>query len=68
MNKKGSNCSKNGKQYELQVYYVVKNIMFNRHPFNTQLEDELGGCTSKNDIDILSIVNSIFNINFLNKK
>ena len=25
--------------------------MFNRHPFNTHHENELGGCSSKNDIE-----------------
>ena len=66
MNKKGSNCSKNGKQYELQVYHVVKNIMFNGHPFNTQHEHELGGCSSKNDIECN--MNSIGDISIEIKK
>ena len=48
--KKGSACSINGKKYELEVYNVVKNSKINGNCFNTQLESELGGCSSKNDI------------------
>ena len=66
MDKRGSNCSKKGKQYELQVYHVVKNIMFNGQPFNTQLEHELGGCSSKNDIECN--MNSIGDISIEIKK
>ena len=48
--KKGSACSINGKNYELEVYNVVKNSKINGNSFNTQLESELGGCSSKNDM------------------
>ena len=51
MNEKGSGCSVNGKKYELEVYNVVKNSKLNGTLFNTQNEDELGGCSSKNDIE-----------------
>jgi hypothetical protein len=49
--KKGSGCSINGKKYELQVYNIVKNSKLNGNMFNTQNENELGGCSSKNDIE-----------------
>jgi hypothetical protein len=48
---KGSRCSINGKKYELQVYNIVKNCRLNEFYFNTQDENELGGCSSKNDIE-----------------
>jgi len=51
MTEKGSRCSINGKKYELEVYNIVKKSKLNGNNFNTQLEDELGGCTSKNDIE-----------------
>ena len=51
MTEKGSGCSINGKKYELQVYNIVKNSKLNKNNFNTQNEDELGGCSSKNDIE-----------------
>lgn len=46
-----SNCSKYGKKYELQIYNIVKNCKLNGIKFNTQDEKELGGCSSKNDIE-----------------
>jgi hypothetical protein len=51
MNVKGANCSVSGKKYELDVYNIVKKCKLNNHNFNTQQEDELGGCNSKNDIE-----------------
>ncbi len=51
MNKKGSESSRNGKKYELCVYNTIKNCRINGKEFNTQKEDELGGCSSKNDIE-----------------
>jgi hypothetical protein len=51
MNEKGSDCSINGKKYELEIHNIVKNCKLNGHQFNTQLENELGGCCSKNDIE-----------------
>jgi len=51
MTEKGSGCSINGKKYELQVYNIVKNSKLNGNNFNTQNEYELGGCSSKNDIE-----------------
>lgn len=51
MNTKGSRCSINGKKYELEVYNVVKKCVLNGVIFNTQNEDELGDCSSKNDIE-----------------
>jgi len=51
MTEKGSKCSIDRKKYELQVYNIVKNSKLNGNNFNTQNEDELGGCSSKNDIE-----------------
>jgi hypothetical protein len=51
MTEKGSGCSVSGKKYELQVYNIVKNSKLNGNNFNTQNEHELGGCSSKNDIE-----------------
>ena len=48
---KGSGCSIRGKEYELQVYHILKNCKLNDINFNTQLENELGGCSAKNDIE-----------------
>lgn len=49
--KKGGGCSISGKKYELEIYNVVKNCKLNNNDFNTQNENELGGCNSKNDIE-----------------
>lgn len=51
MTSKGASCSVSGKKYELQVYNVVKKCKLNNNDFNTQTEEELGGCDSKNDIE-----------------
>jgi len=51
MTERGSGCSINGKKYELEVYNVVKHCKLNGNVFNTQQEDELGGCSFKNDIE-----------------
>lgn len=48
---KGSQCSVNGKNYEKMVYDIVKTCYINHIPFNTQKVSELGGCSSKNDIN-----------------
>ena len=48
---RGSGCSISGKNYELQVYNVVKKCKLNEKDFNTQPEDDLGGCSAKNDIE-----------------
>lgn len=48
---KGAGCSLNGKKYELDVYNVVTKCKLNNNYFNTQTEDQLGGCNSKNDIE-----------------
>lgn len=66
MNEKGSGCSINGKKYELEVYNVVKKSKLNGKLFNTQNEDELGGCSSKNDIECN--MNSIKDISIEIKK
>ena len=50
---KGSGCLSSGKKYELEVYNVVKKCTLNNNNFNTQKEDELGGCSSKNDIECI---------------
>jgi len=49
-NKKGINSSIMGKKYELQIYKIVKMCKMNGNSFNNQIENELGGCSSKNDI------------------
>jgi len=51
MNKKGSGCSIEGKKYEREVHAIVKNYLLNDKPFNTQNEEELGACSSKNDME-----------------
>ena len=51
MKEKGAKCSVNGKKYELKVYDIVKNCKLDGKEFNTQIKDELGGCSSKNDIE-----------------
>ena len=51
MTEKGSRCSVSGKKYELQVYNIVKNSKLNGNNFNSQNQDALGGCSSKNDIE-----------------
>ena len=48
---KGSLCSISGKKYELAVYNIVKKTKLNGIEFNTQIETDLGGCSSKNDIE-----------------
>lgn len=66
MNEKGSGCSINGKKYELEVYNVIKKSKLNGNLFNTQNENELGGCSSKNDI--ICNMNSIMDISIEIKK
>lgn len=51
MSEKGSGCSINGKKYELDVYNIAKKCKLNGNNFNTQPQDELGGCSAKNDIE-----------------
>ncbi len=63
---KGNGCSFYGKKYELKVYNVVKKSKLNGIIFNTQNEDELGGCSSKNDIECN--MNSIRDISIEIKK
>lgn len=66
MKKKGWGCSVNGKKYELEVYNIVKKCKLNGTIFNSQNEDELGGCSSKNDIECN--MRSIKDISFEIKK
>ena len=47
---KGANCSKEGKKYELEIYNILKNCTYNNISFNTQLPNQLGGCSSENDL------------------
>lgn len=49
--KKGSQCSVEGKKYEKVIYNIVKKCTLNKIKFNTQKENELGGCNNKNDIE-----------------
>ncbi len=48
--KKGSGCSINGSKYELHVHSILSNCKLGSNAFNTQKQSELGGCSSKNDI------------------
>jgi len=49
--KKGALCSVSGGNYEKKIHNVVKCCTINGKPFNTQKEEELGGSSSKNDIE-----------------
>lgn len=51
MSSKGAKCSVSGEKYELEVYNVVKKCKLNKNDFNTQKEEDLGGCNSKNEIE-----------------
>jgi len=51
MMSKGSGCSISGKNYELHVYNIIKKCKLNNLDFNTQSEDNLGCCSSNNDIE-----------------
>jgi hypothetical protein len=51
MSTKGSGCSVNGRNYEFKIHEVVKHCKLNGTDFNTQTEENLGGCGSKNDIE-----------------
>jgi hypothetical protein len=51
MTERGSGCSVQGKNYERKVHSIVKMCKLNGNDFNTQNEDDLGGCGSKNDIE-----------------
>lgn len=44
------NCSKNGNEYELMIFNILKHVTINNSPFNNQIESDLGGSRSKNDI------------------
>jgi len=48
---KGSQCLVSGNNYEKQIYHILKDCYFNDRSFNTQKEEELGGSSSKNDIE-----------------
>jgi hypothetical protein len=50
MTLKGANCSINGKKYELDIFNIVNKCEINNNKFNEQTENELGGCSSNNDI------------------
>lgn len=50
-NIRGSGCSKEGKKYENIIYNIVTKCYLNNNLFNTQIENELGGCNSHNDIE-----------------
>lgn len=51
-NSNGSGCSREGKKYELDVHNVVSKVINKENGlrFNTQKENELGGCSSRPDI------------------
>lgn len=48
---KGYKCSLNGNNYEKQIHNIIKYSSINNKPFNTQIEKELAGSSSKNDIE-----------------
>jgi hypothetical protein len=47
----GKNSSISGNNYEKKIYNIVKHCYINNNLFNTQNEEELGGSSSKNDIE-----------------
>lgn len=47
---KGFGCSKSGKQYEYLVHAIVKQVQLNGTQFNTQCQEDLGGCGADHDI------------------
>ena len=47
----GKNSSISGNNYEKKIYNIVKYCYINNNLFNTQKEEELGGSSSKNDIE-----------------
>ena len=47
---RGQACSISGGNYEKQIHEVLKKCFINNKPFHTQLENQLGGSSSKNDI------------------
>lgn len=49
-NKRGSNCSKKGREYEEKIYDIVKCCAINNKPFNMQNISDLGGCSALNDL------------------
>lgn len=48
---RGQLCSISGGNYEKQIHDVLKKCFINGKPFHTQSEDDLGGSSSKNDIE-----------------
>ena len=48
---KGSQCSVSGNNYEKEIHNICKKCDINHKPFNTQKDKELGGSSSKNDIE-----------------
>jgi hypothetical protein len=52
-NRKGAKCSVNGKNYELQIYNIVKKCKLNDNIFNKQSINDLGGSSYKNDIECI---------------
>lgn len=48
---RGQLCSISGGNYEKQIHHILKKCSINGKPFHTQSEDDLGGSSSKNDIE-----------------
>lgn len=48
---KGKLCSINGRNYEIEIHNIIKNCNINGKSFNTQHKNNLGGSSSKNDIE-----------------
>lgn len=49
--KKGSMCSKNGYEYEKKIFDILQLTKLNNKKFNTQDLKDLGGSSSRNDIE-----------------
>jgi hypothetical protein len=50
---KGSNCSISGNDYEKKVYGVLKNILYKGKKITNQQKSDLGGSSSKNDLECI---------------
>src|SRR3989304_4314985 len=51
LEEKDKEIEKHKKKIEKKIHNICKNCDINHKPFNTQKEEELAGCSSKNDIE-----------------
>ena len=56
VNYKMANCSRKGKEYEVKILNIIKNTFLKEKRFNIQKISELGGCSSKNDLECIGNV------------